>query len=78
MSGEHPNANEGVVRRLACFSYAQLCCNKYAKMLVRNCSDFFVYKLDSIPDFSVGFRLCGAGIGGTTYYYITVTVMQHI
>lgn len=65
MPGEHPKAEEGVVRRSACFSAKQLCCIESVGLLVRNCSGFYVYKLNTMPS-SIGynFRVCGAGIEG--------------
>ena len=65
MLGRHPSVVEGVVRRFACFSQKQQCCMYSVSMRVRNCSSFYVYKLDSMPSLSVSFRLCGAGIEGT-------------
>ncbi|CAH3168420.1 unnamed protein product, partial [Porites evermanni] len=65
MLGRHPSVVEGVVRRFACFSQKQQCCMYSVSMRVRNCSSFYVYKLDSMPSFSVSFRMCGAGIEGT-------------
>ncbi|CAH3125439.1 unnamed protein product [Porites lobata] len=65
MLGRHPSVVEGVVRRSACFSQKQQCCMYSLSMRVRNCSSFYVYKLDSMPSLSVSFRLCGAGIEGT-------------
>ena len=64
MPGEHPRAEEGVVKRFVCFSYKQLCCGDSGTLRVRNCGGFFVYKLDSMPSFNVSFRVCGAGIEG--------------
>ena len=65
MLGRHPSVVEGVVRRSACFSQKQQCCMYSLSMRVRNCSSFYVYKMDSMPSLSVSFRLCGAGIEGT-------------
>ena len=65
MLGRHPSVVEGVVRRFACFSQKQQCCMYSVSLRVRNCSFFYVYKLDSMPSFSVSFRMCGAGIEGT-------------
>lgn len=65
MLGRHPSVVEGVVRRFACFSQKQQCCMYSVSMRVRNCSSFYVYKLDSMPSSSVSFRMCGAGIKGT-------------
>ena len=65
MLGRHPSVVEGVVRRFACFSQKQQCCMYSVSIRVRNCSSFYVYKLDSVPSFSVSFRMCGAGIEGT-------------
>lgn len=64
MLGRHPSVVEGVVRRFACFSQKQQCCVYSVSMRVRNCSSFYVYKLDSMPSSSVSFRMCGAGIKG--------------
>ncbi|XP_068746819.1 uncharacterized protein [Montipora capricornis] len=66
MQGEHPKANEGVVTRTACFSARQLCCKSSVTLLVRNCSGFYAYKLDTIPSIIPGFRVCGNGIEGVS------------
>jgi len=65
MAGTHPGVVEGVVERSACFSMGQLCCMVSVSMRVKNCSGFYVYKLDTMPPFNLSFRLCGDGVKGS-------------
>ncbi|KAL9982451.1 hypothetical protein ACROYT_G004494 [Oculina patagonica] len=62
MAGSHPGVEEGVVKRFVCFTMKQICCMTSVSMRVRNCSGFYVYKLDMMPSFGYSFRLCGAGV----------------
>ena len=64
MAGTHPAVEEGVAKRFVCFSMKQICCKAFVSMRVRNCSGFYVYKLDMMPSFGYSFRVCGAGIEG--------------
>lgn len=69
MTGKHPRVEEGVVIRSACFSMQQLCCWRSVSLLVRNCSGFYVYKVDAVPSWKSNFRVCGAGIQGNIHIF---------
>lgn len=45
LSGNHPTLQEGIVTRTACFHWSTNCCNWKVIINVRNCGEFFVYKL---------------------------------
>lgn len=65
MTGQHPNAEQGVIDRSLCFTDKQMCCSMFVSLLVRNCSGFYVYKLNEMPrSLSLDFRVCGNGLEG--------------
>ncbi|XP_067038168.1 uncharacterized protein [Acropora muricata] len=65
MRGKHPNAEQGVVGRFLCLTNRQLCCSMSVSLLVRNCSGFYVYKLNKVSrSLSPNFRVCGNGLEG--------------
>ncbi|XP_068705969.1 uromodulin-like isoform X2 [Montipora foliosa] len=45
MVGKHPNVQEGIVQREACFHGYYNCCHKKNTIDVRNCGAYFVYRL---------------------------------
>ena len=49
LNGTHPSMNEGEVERTTCWSYLSNCCSFVKTIKVRNCGDFFVYHLGSVP-----------------------------
>ena len=68
LAGNHPSVDEGVVVRSVCLSKSRVCCMTSLSVLVRNCSGFFVYKLDVNSSFSFTFRVCGSGIEGNVIF----------
>ena len=68
LAGNHPSVDEGLVVRSVCLSKSQVCCMTSVSVLVRNCSGFFVYKLDVNAGLSFTFRVCGAGIEGNVIF----------
>ena len=68
LAGNHPSVDEGLVVRSVCLSKSQVCCMTSVSVLVRNCSGFFVYKLDVNASLSFTFRVCGAGIEGNVIF----------
>lgn len=60
LSGPHPAAHEGKVRREVCFHWKS-CCSWRNSVLVRNCGEFFVYDLS--PTLTCNLRYCGKGPG---------------
>ena len=68
LAGNHPSVDEGLVVRSVCLSKSQVCCMTSVSVLVRNCSGFFVYKLDVNSSFSFTFRVCGSGIEGNVIF----------
>jgi len=59
LQGGHPNVHAGVVSRMVCFSWGRDCCTWRSRILVRNCGDFYVYKLQNAPVCKL--RYCGVG-----------------
>jgi len=49
MNGTHPTQEEGIVTRRSCFHFYKKCCNWKKDIRVRNCGDFYVYELDTVP-----------------------------
>ncbi|XP_068717618.1 uncharacterized protein [Montipora capricornis] len=49
MQGEHPKKEDGVVNRKVCFHWSRNCCRWSVLIKVRNCSGYFVYKLEKPP-----------------------------
>ena len=62
MVDRHPTIGDGRVQRRICFSYNQKCtCEFYTSIAVRNCGDYYVYRLNSAP--ACYARYCGAPAG---------------
>ena len=62
LNGTHPTIADGVVTRTVCFSGKRSCCWWRNIIKVKNCSSFFVYKLQKTPWSHL--RYCGnAGAG---------------
>lgn len=59
LQGGHPSVHAGVVTRMVCFSWGRDCCTWRSRILVRNCGDFYVYKLQNAPVCKL--RYCGVG-----------------
>jgi len=64
LRGGHPDVSEGVVSRTVCFTWRNNCCSWRSTILVRNCGDFYVYKLQRAPKCKL--RYCGVGVNATT------------
>ena len=62
LRGAHPDVSEGVVSRTVCFTWRNNCCSWRSTILVRNCGDFYVYKLQRAPKCKL--RYCGVGVIG--------------
>lgn len=83
MAGKHPSVEDGVVKHFVCFAMNQLCCMASVSMRVRNCSGFYVYKLDLLKSLGFSFRLCGAGFEGNVWLTLQLTtayswrIIQH-
>ena len=60
LNGGHPAVADGTVLRRVCFSTDQSCCQKSIYISVRNCGEFYVYNLTSLP--TCNLRYCGEGI----------------
>ena len=62
---KHPTISEGRAQRRVCFSYGDSCgCEFYANVAIRNCGEFFVYRLSGIPICKA--RYCGAPVNATS------------
>ncbi|MEZ4385058.1 MAG: DUF4215 domain-containing protein [Nannocystaceae bacterium] len=57
LNGAHPKVDDGAVDRQVCFHWKSEPCLFEAAIKVRNCGDFYVYKLPDPP--SVCLRYCG-------------------
>ena len=85
LRGAHPDVSEGVVSRTVCFTWRNNCCSWRSTILVRNCGDFYVYKLQRAPKCKL--RYCGVGVTGNgryplmsslvciVYFYLTTEVL---
>lgn len=62
LRGVHPDVSEGVVSRTVCFTWRNKCCSWRSTILVRNCGNFYVYKLQRAPKCKL--RYCGVGVNG--------------
>jgi cysteine-rich repeat protein len=58
MVGEYPTVDEGIVDRTVCFSWDQEC-EWQVVIQVRNCGDYFVFKLPNPPESCL--RYCAGG-----------------
>ena len=64
LNGTHPTIVDGVVTRTVCFSEKANCCLWHNTIEVKNCSSFYVYKLQKPPKNDLRLRYCGnAGAG---------------
>ncbi|XP_057312855.1 uncharacterized protein LOC130654316 [Hydractinia symbiolongicarpus] len=62
MVDRHPTLEEGRVSRRICFSYAAHCvCDFFGQISVRNCGQYYVYRLQKAPICNA--RYCGAANG---------------
>ena len=68
LNGNHPTVGQGVVRRMVCFTKDSNCCFWYSTVMIRNCSDFMVYKFGQFPmlEHFCSLRYCGAGKEGNS------------
>ncbi|KAL9973652.1 hypothetical protein ACROYT_G020133 [Oculina patagonica] len=60
LSGTHPSVADGVVKRKVCFHWPENCCGRSTYINVRNCGEFYVYKLKPPPALTL--RYCGNGL----------------
>ena len=75
LNGSHPSMDEGAVRRKVCFHWRSLCCLFETYITVRNCGEFFVYRLT--PVHICDSRYCGNGLTptpGSNAIFLTVTL----
>ena len=49
LANGHPSVEQGQAIRRVCFSRHHKCCNRKMNILVRNCGEFYVYKLTNTP-----------------------------
>lgn len=82
LEGEHPTVAEGVVQRRVCFHSERDCCENAVLVRVKNCGDFYVYRLVALP--SCPFRYCGAktkvssnGQGWYGIMYVNIYFISH-
>jgi hypothetical protein len=58
MNGAHPAVADGIVDRTVCFNWSGNCCEWSRVIKVRNCGDFYVFKISGTP--ACHLRYCGA------------------
>ena len=58
MQGTYPAEDAGIVARTVCFSWFGDPCSWSVEISVRNCGQYFVFKLPNVPECSL--RYCGA------------------
>ena len=49
LEGSHPIVDKGAVTRKVCFHWTSNCCTWSTNIKVRNCGEFYVYKLEDTP-----------------------------
>ena len=59
MNGNHPNVEDGIVKRQVCFHGYSKCCHRTTTIDVRNCGAYVVYRLTKVP--TCRLRYCGIG-----------------
>ena len=59
LNESHPAVADGVVRGKVCFAYSNSCCHYSTYIGIRNCGEFYVYKLERLPHCHL--RYCGSG-----------------
>ena len=59
LSGQHPRGSDGVVYRTVCFISSGSTCWTSTTIQIKNCGDYFVYKLNALT--SSYLRYCGSG-----------------
>ena len=77
LNGSHPFVDKGVVRRKVCFHWPGFCCLFETYITVRNCGEFFVYRLT--PVHICNLRYCGNGLTttpGSNAIFLTVTLYR--
>ena len=57
MNGSYPSVNDGIVNRKVCFNWDGNCCIWSTTIGVRNCKDYYVFKLPQTPNCTL--RYCG-------------------
>ena len=57
MQGTHPSVAEGAVTRQVCYHWSGSCCHWSNNITVRNCGEFYVYRLERPPHCML--RYCG-------------------
>ena len=67
LNGRHPTVGEGAVSRRVCFNWNSNCCWRSTYTTVRNCSGFYVYRLNPTPVCHC--RYCGTPQNGQYNVY---------
>ena len=65
LDGNHPLVADGVVNRQVCFTWESDCCFFSNNIAVRNCTGFYVYRLQP-PLLGCLSRYCGNGVPGVS------------
>ena len=63
LTGQHPKGSEGIVNRKVCIAYSGSNCWTSRTIQVKNCGNYFVYKLQPVYSWSWWWyvRYCGSG-----------------
>ena len=67
LNSTQPTVAEGVVRRKVCFSGPKNCCSWSNIVKVKNCSGYYVFELQWMPNCS--YRYCGNGSASKLYSF---------
>ena len=69
LSGQHPKGSEGIVSRTVCFVYGGSTCKWTTTIQVKNCGNYYVYKLNALTS-NYYLRYCGSGEVGKSIVQI--------
>ena len=69
LSGQHPKGSEGIVSRTVCFVSGGSTCRWTTTIQVKNCGNYYVYKLNALTS-NYYLRYCGSGEVGKSIVQI--------
>ena len=62
LNGNHPSKDDGIVQRRVCYHWNNNCCRWSNNIHIRNCGNFYVYRLRGSP--TCRLRYCANGLPG--------------
>ena len=75
LNGKHPSAADGIVSRQVCYGWVG-CCNWANYIDVRNCTGFYVYRLQPSPACNLGY--CGNGVPGASRFSLSLNTKLYL